>query len=635
MSDPQVVVELSRSGKRIELFSPYFPGVQDMCKEVPGHNAIFKDGNFSHWSYPLNLQTCRLLRSTFTDMLIIGSELTTWARRAVSEEARLGEMVKQHDAHLDLVPQLLPDVAKAMSGRTYQRVGAAFMAQSVSGGVLLADQPGLGKTIQTLGGIVERGIHKGLHLVACPATAVRLTWEKEVSKWTDFEVFPCYGGAARRHKVIQDCLNSMGESKFLIINPEMARVKLGRWCSKCKKFEEDFNNPAAHRMHIQDGHKTEPRPYDVKFPELFDIEWDSITLDEAHRFTAAGIQGPNKKSQIGEGLCRLSLAEGGLKVALSGTPSKGRLQKLWGTFHWLDPQTYNSRWQWAAQYFHIKDNGFGKTIGNLLPYREEEFYKSLDTIMLRRTKSEVAKDLPPKEYQEHWCEPEAAQAKQYKDMLIDGEAMFGDKMETAVGVLAEMTRLKQIATAFQGADGPVMSKSCKWTTLLELLEERGVVGPKEELGGTEKYVVASQFTQVINAMAAEFEKMGVPILRITGEVSTAKRLAAQQSFQGEGGPRLILINTMAGGVAIDLDEHCDELFFLDETFVPDDQEQVEDRIHRVSRMHQVTIHYLYARGSIDEAIATSNVSKDEIQKKVLDGRRGVEFALRLLEGITE
>src|SRR3546814_6541700 len=97
-------------------------------------------------------------------------------------------------------------------------------------------------------------------------------------------------------------------------------------------------------------------------------------------------------------------------------------------------------------------------------------------------------------------------------------------------------------------------------------------------------------------MEAEFRKLKGPTLKITGGVSPKKRLAAQNTFQAVGGPRIMLINTMAGGVAIDLDQHCDELFFMDETFIPDDQEQVEDRIHRVSRIHRVTIHYLYARG---------------------------------------
>jgi len=251
-------------------------------------------------------------------------------------------------------------------------------------------------------------------------------------------------------------------------------------------------------------------------------------------------------------------------------------------------------------------------------------------VMLRRTKGEVAQDLPPKQYIEHWCDPSPQQQKQYDEMALMGEAMFGERSVSATGVLAELTRLRQIATAYQGADGPVMAKSCKWLFLLELLEERGLVGTSRYDNGT-KYVIASQFGQVINAMEAEFRKLKVPVLKITGDVSPKQRLAAQASFQGVGGPRIMLLNTIAGGVAIDLDAHCDELFFMDETFVPDDQEQVEDRIHRVSRIHQVAIHYLYAKGSIDEKIAGMNISKDQIQKRVLDGRRGVEFALRMLK----
>jgi SNF2 family DNA or RNA helicase len=133
-------------------------------------------------------------------------------------------------------------------------------------------------------------------------------------------------------------------------------------------------------------------------------------------------------------------------------------------------------------------------------------------------------------------------------------------------------------------------------------------------------------------MELAFAKLKVPTLKITGSVTPAKRVEAQNTFQAAGGPRIMLINTMAGGVAIDLDQHSDELFFMDETFIPDEQEQVEDRIHRVSRIHQVTIHYLYAKGSIDEKIAQTNIAKDEIQKRILDGRRGVDFALRILQG---
>jgi SNF2 family DNA or RNA helicase len=394
-------------------------------------------------------------------------------------------------------------------------------------------------------------------------------------------------------------------------------------------FVEDFSEPQQDIDHREAGHKTAPRPYEIKFPELFEQTWTSIIVDESHRFLS-GIKGAHAKTQIAEGLCRLKVDEDGLKVALSGTPIKGKPVNFWGVLHWLDPEQYSSKWTWAQQHLEVQETRFGQSIGGLNPARAEALYRSLDYVMLRRTKSEVAQDLPPKQYMEHWCEPSVAQQRQYDEMRDMGEAMFGEVSVSVTGVLAELTRLRQIATAYQGADGPIMAKSCKWEFLIELLEERGLVGGNRFDNGT-KYVIASQFGKVIDAMEAEFKKLKVPVLKITGAVTGKNRLKAQEAFQAVGGPRIMLLNTMAGGVAIDLDNHCDELFFMDETFVPDDQEQVEDRIHRVSRIHQVSIHYLYARGSIDEKIANMNISKDQIQKKVLDGRRGVAFALRLLK----
>lgn len=626
MPPPRVHIELDDKAERIILRSPFFPGVSEMCQEVPGHSWSAKK---SQWSYPVSLHTCRLLRHVFTDMLVVGARLSSWARQAIAEEDGMRALGKLSDTELDRLHEILPRLAGAMDARTYQRVGAAFLATQPDGGVLLADQPGLGKSIQTLGGIVERGLEVGLHLVACPATAIRIVWEKEVRKWTDFRVFPITGSAAQKRKAIEQALLAPAdEPRFVVINPETSRIKMGRWCPKCKMFIEDFTTPQQDIEHKDDGHKTQPRPYEIKFPELFEPRWTSIIVDESHRFLS-GIRGAHSKTQVAEGLCRLLIAEDGLKVALSGTPIKGNPENFWGVLHWLNPKKYSSKWTWAQQYLEVNETRFGQSIGGLNPAREEALYRSLDVVMLRRTKGEVAQDLPPKQYIEHWIDPSPQQQKQYDEMAEMGEAMFGTEHVSVTGVLAELTRLRQIATAYQGEAGPVLSKSCKWTFLLELLEERGLVGPSRYSTGS-KYVIASQFGKVINAMELEFRKLKVPTLKITGAVTGKNRLAAQEMFQAPGGPRIMMLNTMAGGVAIDLDQHCDELFFMDETFVPDDQEQVEDRIHRVSRIHNVTIHYLYAKGSIDEKIAGSNVSKDQIQKRVLDGRRGVDFALRLL-----
>lgn len=627
MSGPTVRVELSEKGDRIVLRSPFFAGVAEMCKDIPGANWS-KSQNC--WTYPVSMRTCRHLRHVFTDMLKVGPRLGDWARQAIAEEEGMRALGKLRDIELERVPQIVPRLAEAMAARTYQRVGAAFMANQPDGGVLLGDQPGLGKSLQTLGGIVERGIEGGRHLILCPATAVRIVWDKEVRKWTDFRSIPIDGGAAKRHKALAEVLAAPpDEPLFVITNPETARIRMGRWCSKCKMFTEDFTTPQQDVEHTDNGHKTSPKPYEVKFPELFEIAWNSIVVDESHRFLG-GIRGAHSKTQVGEGLCRLETVEGGLKVALSGTPIKGNPRNFWGVLHWLDRKAYGSFGTWAHQYLEVNKTHYGESIGGIAPHREEDLYKSLDKVMLRRTKAEVAQDLPPKQYMEHWCDPTPQQQKQYDEMEEMGEAMFGDTHISVTGALAELTRLRQIATAYQGDNGPVMSKSCKWIFLLELLEERGVCGPNRYDDGR-KFVIASQFGQVIDAMELEFAKLKVPTLKITGSVSPKRRVEAQNIFQAPGGPRIMLINTMAGGVAIDLDQHSDELFFMDETFIPDEQEQVEDRIHRVSRIHNVTIHYLYANGSIDEKIAASNISKDELQKRILDGRRGVEFALRLLK----
>src|SRR3546814_12185832 len=96
-----------------------------------------------------------------------------------------------------------------------------------------------------------------------------------------------------------------------------------------------------------------------------------------------------------------------------------------------------------------------------------------------------------------------------------GEAMFGTSSVSVTGVLAELTRLRQIATAYQGADGPVLRKSCKWLFLLELMEERGLVGGIRYDNGP-KYVIASHLSHVYDSIEAEFRKPKIPTLKITG-----------------------------------------------------------------------------------------------------------------------
>jgi SNF2 family DNA or RNA helicase len=159
------------------------------------------------------------------------------------------------------------------------------------------------------------------------------------------------------------------------------------------------------------------------------------------------------------------------------------------------------------------------------------------------------------------------------------------------------------------------------------LAERGIYGDPKLDDGDSKVVIASQFTSMINLWAEALRAKGIECLVMTGETNKGDAFARmQRQFQAKGGPRVLLLNTMAGGVSITLDA-ADDMAIMDETWVPDDQEQVEDRIHRTSRTdHQVTIWYVRSEGTIERDLAGSNIIKDDRQKRSLDGRRGIEVA---------
>lgn len=237
---------------------------------------------------------------------------------------------------------------------------------------------------------------------------------------------------------------------------------------------------------------------------------------------------------------------------------------------------------------------------------------------------------------------EPKQKRAYHQMVDEAIANLDNGTLVANGVLAEMTRLKQFASCYgtletqldsDGYEIPVFKPgfpSNKFNWLLEFLEELGIDKEKYTPGPeTNKVVIASQFTSVIDIFDEALKKKGIDTAKITGKVSAKKREEAVKSFQQDSGPRVFLLNTIAGGVSLTLDR-ADDIVILDETFIPDDQEQVEDRVHRVSRDHNVTVHYVRSLGTIEERIAKLTFSRDSLQKQLLDGERGIEFARKII-----
>lgn len=640
-----VVVE--RVGRRIYLRSPWQPGMPDRCKSISGARWSPKA---KAWTYALDLEVCRMLREEFGEDLQIGQELWKWASDERARERTLDDLLRDLREnplkHLELptrVGETSKILSKALRDRPYQIPGVRYLARART--ALLADQPGLGKTIQTLAGLVEGLPEGGRVLVLAPKTAVNTVWADEIQKWmSDYK--PGYSITSLAGLTPTKVEKSLGEYMaldatdgglhFLLANAEMVRIRSTKECPKnqCNGMNEFCEYAEKHRGSI-----------DPRLPQLFQVQWDAIVADETHKWLINSIARAKSVSQVGLGFSKLQVRDGGMKIALSGTPLKGKKYNLFGTIHWLRPQIYTSKWAWIQRFFKVDDNGYGRTIGDLLPERKEAFYRALNTMMLRRTKAEIramnpAWMPPEKMYHDIWVDMDPKQAKAYRAIELMGEAEIeGGRLDTK-GILSEFTRMKQFASCYGRMDAGKFRPelpSAKFDWLLEFLEERGIEtksgsSRKGDLSEeVRKVVVASQFTSNINIWAAELVAKGISVYVLTGQTKDADRTKYVKAFQTRDDVRVFVINTNAGGAAITLDA-ADDVVIMDETWVPDEQEQVEDRAHRASNViHQVDVWYVRANGTVEEAIANTNVDKAGSNHVVLDAQRGLAFARQYLQ----
>lgn len=633
-------VVAERVKDRIYVRAPF--NMKEKCKSVIGARWSPKA---RAWTYPLDLETARLLRGAFGDDLEIGPNLTEWAwgQRRREEELHslnnVSDINVMAEVHLDRVAALAPTMWAAMLNRPYQPVAAQFMAKARQ--CLNGDQPGVGKTIESLGALVEAGA-QGKVLVLAPRTSCKVVWPAEIERWLgDYKhgitVTQSAGFTpAKREAAWSQFLTLVGQNpdglNFFIANAEQVGIKKDTVCPAgicdgdedwCPEFDKHKNTSVTRR------------------PYLHSVTWDAIIADETHKWLI-NTRGKSA-SQVGYGFTRLKTEENGLRFALSGTPLKGKKHNLFGTLNWLRSKLFTSKWRWAETYFNVMSETKTvrggreievKTIGDLNEERQEAFFRSLNTVMIRRTKDELRKInpawMPPeKRYHDIWVEMDSKQAAKYKAMEKQGEVELKGGRLTATGILALMTRLRQFANSdgdlVNGTFGPVMP-SAKFDWLLQFLEERGIE-PKGELSDdVRKVVVASQYTSLIKVWQKELASKGIDSYTLTGETSDKNRDSFVKQFQERDDVRAFFINTTAGGVSITLDS-ADDCVIMDETWVPDEQEQVEDRVHRASNVeHQVDIWYVRTKGTIEEGLAATNADKAKSNHVVLDAQRGLRFA---------
>lgn len=663
-------VKIDRVGKRIYLRTSR--PVTALAKKIPG--SAFSKAGGPHWSIPLSLDSCTLLREIYGDDLVIGDALWDWAEEQVAEE-RLMKSLTGPSLGLHHLPQLFPRLARAITeDRPYQEVGANWIANGRN--VLIGDTVGLGKTVQTLAGVIESGV-PGPYLVICPKTAVDLVWAPEIRSWLPgHQPITLPEGRGNRDAVLDMVALKPYDTKWVIVHPEIVRVRSWWVCGLCGAETPITNKKSLSCKHDPKGTRTR---YEYEYPQLFKIKWGAIIADESDRSVIKASGTPTLTRRGMELLRDNCTREDGLRIAQSGTPFRSRPQLLWSTLNWLRPKEFGAYWRWAETFFEIGDGyGGAKLVGALRPDREAMLYRSLDRVMLRRTMAEVAPHLPPKLYVgTHakaedptspvavWMPMEPAQARAYRQMLETSMAEIEGGELSAIGVLAELTRLKQFATSagrmdlarksvkvrdeygqvvLDGKGRPVTESalvptffpalpSNKLNYLIQMLEELGYPDDPQS-----KIVVVSQFTLTLELFGALLDKKfgAGTAAYITGAVTGADRRETVDAFNrpiGRGGPNVLMLNIKAGGAAITLDA-ADEMVFLDRTWNPDDHEQAEGRINNrrpEEKILQRRYRYLMSRDTVELGIAMVNMERSFQSHRILDGRRGIQYAKSVLE----
>lgn len=470
--------------------------------------------------------------------------------------------------------------------------------------VLLADQPGSGKTLMSLAALEADGCFtNGLVLILAPKFPARTTWLKDhVMKYvapTGVNVYDLTSGTAEAKN---DRLLEVQTPAVVVANHDALAI-----------------SPNGER----------------RVPRLFDHTYDAIIIDESHRVLPTDADARYDMTQFWRGLSRLSIHSQALRIAVSGTPDRSKLENRYGTLKFLFPEVYTNHKHWMFTNFIMESRTIrlpgGRTKDIVVPQQLRsplEWVARDQLYLVRRTKAEIQEGRPAKQYINVTLDMAKPQRKAYMDLMKDH---FSGKSGMTPAVVALRSRQLAISSGWDFDNNQIGDSfsSTKFEWLVEWLEARGYMDQSPQDGPPSKVVVASSFVATLQWIKRELAKLGIPAEILDGSTSQTERARIQAEFQDHKSSLRVVLISMNMGVGIDLDA-ADDLVFFDVPYSSDDAEQVEDRIDRLSRIHRVTIWWLLSNDSIDLAIAGENTERFQVSRELLDGSRGVEFARQIL-----
>lgn len=427
--------------------------------------------------------------------------------------------------------------------RAYQRDGFGWMKAlaDLELGGCLADEMGTGKTVISLAYFVERhlgGAASNPSLIMAPASML-WTWAKEARKFApDLKVVVLHG--PERHAILKD----VADHHVVITSYKLAHSDIAK---------------------------------------LAAVEWDTVVLDEAHHVR-------NRDTKTAATIRKLHAR---VKFALTGTPINNHLEDLWSLFDWAIPGLLGSRSAFRAEFrTPIERDGCMITQARL--------NRLVRPFLLRRTKKDVANDLPEKNQIVESIRLGNAQRALYETiriaMLAEVTQAISERgvQESKTTILTCLMKLRQVCCdpRLLSEDDAAEIGSAKLDHLIEMIETR------LDEGG--KVVVFSQFVKMLDLISDELDKSGIEHFAFTGSTPVKKRLESVERFQAGERP-VFLISLHAGGEGITLTE-ADTVMLFDSWWSPTAEAQAQDRVHRIGQEKEVFVYRLVCENTVEEQI---------------------------------
>lgn len=456
----------------------------------------------------------------------------------------------------NITTQPIPSTIQAIL-RPYQENGYKWMQvlDEVSWGGCLADDMGLGKTLQaiTFLAFIKEKYQNPTSLIVCP-TSLIYNWESELNKFAPHLTYHVFYGQGREIQI-----SDFDNYDIIITSYGIVRNDIER---------------------------------------LMKYAWEYVILDESQ-----AIKNPDAVTTKA-----VQLLNSRNRFILSGTPLQNNTFDLFAQFNFINPGLLGNKDFFRKEFANLIDKGEDPSISILLRQMIKPF-------MLRRTKSEVAPDLPEKTETVLWCQMDKAQQAIYDEYKNFYRNALMDRIEkdgmskSGMYILEGLLRLRQICDDPRLIKDPEINPK-QGVKIKELLREIS------ENMGNHKMLVFSQFTEMLALIRAELDTQKIPYCYLDGSTSAKQRQEQVESFQNDDSTHVFLISLKAGGVGLNLTA-AEYVYLVDPWWNPAVEQQAIDRTHRIGQKNNIFAYKMICKDSVEEKIMKLQEKKLSLSRELI------------------